>query len=199
MQYLLGVLSGLLRSLPRSFLLSCMVNLIWYYRFFMLYMHMHTRTHMHAFTMALKNSGTRAISWIQQLPTSASNCTVIWNVCGSHSTQSLATWSGSLSAEWVENHMVHDQRVLWMGRTTVLYLVNCCVSSDQFARVLPCINTHCLATYIFGHLWWISCKQANISMYEVLSENSWTVVFVTAFVKEEERVGEDHASTSLLH
>lgn len=44
------------------------------------------------------------------------------------------------------------RRVWQMGNTTVLCLVNCCVSSDQFARVLPYINTHCLATYIFGHL-----------------------------------------------
>jgi hypothetical protein len=36
-------------------------------------------------------------------------------------------------------------------------------------------------------------------MYEVVSESSWTVIFVIASVKEDEREGQGNASTSLLH
>jgi hypothetical protein len=38
-----------------------------------------------------------------------------------------------------------------------------------------------------------------VGMYEVLSESTQTVIFVTASVKEDERGGQDHTSASLLH
>jgi hypothetical protein len=39
----------------------------------------------------------------------------------------------------------------------------------------------------------------NEPFYEVLLESSWTFVVVTALVKEDERGGQGHTSTSLLH
>jgi hypothetical protein len=38
-----------------------------------------------------------------------------------------------------------------------------------------------------------------VLLYEVQSESSWTVIVVTASVKEDERGGQGHTSTSLLH
>jgi hypothetical protein len=41
-------------------------------------------------------------------------------------------------------------------------------------------------------------RDANVS-YEVVSENSWIVIVLTASVKGDEREGQGHTSASLLH
>jgi hypothetical protein len=51
--------------------------------------------------------------------------------------------------------------------------------------------------YSFCAKWLMVCSSAKI--YEVLSENSQTVIVVIASVKEDERGGQGHTSESLLH
>jgi hypothetical protein len=43
------------------------------------------------------------------------------------------------------------------------------------------------------------CVKEESNRYEVLSESSWTVIVVSATVKEDERGGQGHISASLSH
>jgi hypothetical protein len=43
------------------------------------------------------------------------------------------------------------------------------------------------------------CVKEESNRYKMLSESSWTVIVVTALVKDDDRGGQGHTSASLLH
>jgi hypothetical protein len=46
---------------------------------------------------------------------------------------------------------------------------------------------------------WFKLFNCVSALYEVVSECSWTIIVVTAPVKEDERGGQGHTSASLFH